>query len=784
MTRSFVRLLVVAFLGSGLLPLVTVVCTRLNAKLAATPIFVLKVGCASLAVLLATAGFYTLLRRFTPQLDANGREQAQFLSELPPRYVSLAIVGAAALSLLLELAVIRWQGTVFEFFAYYKNFTLLCCFAGLGLGYAVAGRDRVFLGLVVPLLAWQFALLIGLRFWLVPLHLESLTLLPFTEQLNMGIRNVRSLSQAGAVYSLLALVFLLTVLALIPIGQLCGRLMERREKLPAYGLNLLGSLAGVVLMLGLSSLWTPPLVWFAIAFIGMLVFYLRRPPALLLGIASVAVALIVLAWPVNPFWQRIYSPYQLLEVGYSAWGLMQLRVAGHYYQKVHDLARSNRNVDADSVLRSIRDYYELPYRIYGKPGNVAIVGAGTGNDVAAALRAGADSVDAIEIDPAILDAGRANHPERPYDDKRVRAIVNDARSYLRTTEKTYDMVVYGLLDSHTLLSHASSVRLDSFVYTVQALREARTRLRPGGVLSLSFSVLSDQLGRKIYLMMQQAFDGRVPVCVKAGYDGSVIFLEAKDKDLVLPMQLLQETGFNDKTAFYGNHNLRADVSTDDWPFFYMPNRVYPLSYLGMVVLLLALSLMVSLNFFDEKPKFSHVPFFLLGAGFMLVETKGITELGLTFGNSWQVIGIVISGILAMAFLANCVVRWLGVQRPLIPYLLLLLSLGFGWIIARTGGLPSTPMGRFATAVVLTCPIFFSGIVFSTLVASRGTMSAIMAVNLLGAMLGGLLEYNSMYFGFQFLYLIAMILYALAFAWELPGLEAGVTHLASAPLPGS
>ena len=32
---------------------------------------------------------------------------------------------------------------------------------------------------------------------------------------------------------------------------------------------------------------------------------------------------------------------------------------------------------------------------------VLIVGAGTGNDVAAALRMGAERVDAVEIDPAI-----------------------------------------------------------------------------------------------------------------------------------------------------------------------------------------------------------------------------------------------------------------------------------------------------------------------------------------------------------------------------------------------
>lgn len=770
MTKSYMRLVLLAFLGTGLVPLVTATCTRLyDGPLSSG--FVFKLAGSVFAVLLATAGFYALLRKIQNHVDAHAREQDEFLGAFAPRYLDVAILGAAALSLFLELAVIRWQGTVFEFFAFYKNFSLLSCFAGLGLGYALADRRRIPLGFVIPLLGWQFGLMIALRFGMPAWRLQSLRILPFREQLNMGLPAARHLSEAGAVYFFLSVIFLLTVLVFIPIGQLCGRLMERREKLRAYGLNLLGSLVGVVLMLVLSWLWTPPLVWFALCFLGTLVFCSRKPLSFVLGAGFTLLALVILAWPVEPLWNRIYSPYQLLEMSQGSRGLMLIRAAGHYYQRVHDLARSNQNVDSDPELKHIRDYYELPYRIYGTPGEVAVVGSGTGNDVAAALRSGAKHVDAIEIDPAILMIGRASHPERPYQDGRVRAIVNDARSFLRTTDKTYDMVVYGLLDSHTLLSHASSVRLDSFVYTVEGLSEARARLRPGGILSLSFSVINDELGRKIYLMMQQAFDGRPPVCVEAGYDGSTIFLQTKDKDLVLPVQLLQETGFQDQTSFYTNPNLRADVSTDDWPFLYMPRRVYPLSYLVMVVLILVLSFLVTANFFAERPQFSHLPFFLLGAGFMLVETKGITELGLTFGNSWQVIGIIIAGILVMAFLGNCVVQWLRIQRPLFPYLLLLASLGLGWFIARSGGLPSTTLGRVQTTLLLTIPIFFSGIVFSTLLGSRGEISGIMAVNLLGAMFGGLLEYNSMYLGFRALYLFAGILYSLAFVWDLVTLKA-------------
>ena len=365
--------------------------------------------------------------------------------------------------------MIRWQATVFELFAFYKNFSLLACFAGLGLGYALGSRKLIPLFLTVPLLFWQFLLLLGLRYGLVADDRISLRMLPFSEQLNMGLPAVTTLFNSVQTYLLLATAFLLTALAFIPIGQLCGYLMERcgnenREKLSAYGLNLAGSVAGVLLMFVLSAFWTPPVIWFVLALGLVLAFHVWSPGPLLFGAASVVLALIVLAWPADPHWQRIYSPYQLLEIGEDTQGRLEILAAGHYYQHIHDLARSNRNVDSDPRLNSIRNYYEFPYWLYGHtPSYVAVVGAGSGNDVAAALRNGAQQVDAIEIDPAILMEGKSGHPEHPYADPRVHAVVNDARTFLRTTNQHYDMVVYGLLDSHTLLSQASSVRLDSFV---------------------------------------------------------------------------------------------------------------------------------------------------------------------------------------------------------------------------------------------------------------------------------------------------------------------------------
>ena len=761
MTRAFLRCSTIAVAASGLAPTVITVASLLHRR-QSVPLGSTAVSVA--VVLGATWLFHLLVRRFEPALDANARDQAAFLDSVPLPYLDLAIAGAAGLSLFLELAVIRWQGTVFEFFSFYKNFGLLACFAGLGLGYALATRDRICLALVIPLLAWQFGVLIGLRFGLEPWQLESVTAIPFLEQLSMGARTARTLAQWFAVYFFLCLVFLLTALAFVPVGQLCGRLMTRRPRLRAYGLNLLGSLAGVLLTLLASALWTSPIVWYAVAFLTLLLFAVPRRATLLYGFAAAIIAVVILAWPVQQSWQRIYSPYQLLELGYSDAGLMVIRAAGHYYQRVHDLSSPRAN--DDPRRRQVRDYYDLPYRVRPAPADVAVVGAGAGNDVAAALRGGAVHIDAIEIDPAILWAGRANHPERPYTNARVLPIANDARSYLRTTDRTYNLIVYGLLDSHTLLSHASSVRLDSFVYTVEGFKEARARLKPGGLLVVSFSALTDAIGRKMYEMLRQAFDGAAPAVVSAGYDGAVVFLQTKEGGFVLPPEALAETGLQDQSAHYRESSALVDVSTDDWPFFYMPRRVYPVSYLLMLGMVLLGSLFLTRTLVAERPRFGELAFAFLGAGFMLVETKAITELGLTFGNTWQVIGIVIAGVLIMAFLANAAVHRFDLRRPHVAYALLLGSLAVGWLVSRAGGLPSTAAGRIASVALLTSPLFFSGIVFSTLLGARGSVAAVMAANLLGAMAGGLLEYNSMYFGFRFLYLLAMALYAVAWGYPL------------------
>ena len=779
MFDRFRKLCGLAVLAGCLLPAVTIACSRVpeptrpdpNAWTSGRKFFdIMAFGIGGLVLGgLAWRG----LTRPSIAWETASEDQVRWVEELPTRLVGPAILGGAALSLILELAVIRWHGTAFELFSYHKNLSLLACFLGLGLGYALARAPRIPLAATPLLLAFQVGLLLLLRHGLGASRRSSLNWLPIREELSVWTPGGTYFWDYSAIYLFLASAFLLTALAFLPIGQVIGRLMTRAETLRAYGLNLLGSLLGVGAMFALSAAYAPPSAWFGLGLAGLMAFGVGRGGGRV-GSAVIGGAIatvVLLAWPVEFGWERIYSPYQLLERGPGENGLSLIRASGQYHQRIHDLS-DKRVASGDPGALATAAYYEFPYRVLGaRPRDVLVVGAGTGNDVAAAVREGAEHVDAVEIDPAILELGRMYHPERPYDAPQVDVIVADARTYLRTSNRQYDLIAYGLLDSVTLLSHGSNVRLDSFVYTVEGLREARERLRPGGLLSLSFSVVSPGLGRKIYLMMTEAFDGRPPLClqVRYNYDGSVFFLQREGAEVAVPPDA---EGFADVTARYADPSLAADVSTDDWPFFYMIKRVYPTTYLPMAALILGLGVGLVAVLVKTTPSGPDGGVFCLGAGFMLVQTKGITELGLAFGNTWRVVGVVIASMLGFAYLANLLAARGRFRRPIVPFLLLMASLGAGLAVSMNGGLPPTSAGRIGTALLLTCPVFFSGLVFSTVAAGEADLPKTLSANLLGALVGGLLEYNAMYYGFRSLYWLALGLYGLAMVLVLVRPRAG------------
>jgi hypothetical protein len=215
---------------------------------------------------------------------------------------------------------------------------------------------------------------------------------------------------------------------------------DRKQVIWIYSINVAGSLLGIWLFAGLSAFSLPPVVWLAVA-CGLLLPYALcgRERAVNLGLIAAAVLGGVLVSREPRAIESHWSPYQKLVLKNATslldgWEGQMITVNNAGYQVMLDLdpARVAANPRIAAELRGLSQY-DLPLRFKPGAGRVLIVGAGSGNDVAGALRGGAQSVTAVEIDPAIIAMGRRHHPERPYDSPRVTVVNDDARSFFATT---------------------------------------------------------------------------------------------------------------------------------------------------------------------------------------------------------------------------------------------------------------------------------------------------------------------------------------------------------------
>jgi hypothetical protein len=239
--------------------------------------------------------------RWWPPLERVLSDHTDRVDALPARFDWLWIAVAAGLGLYLELVVVRFHASCFQLFAFFKNFSLLSCFLGLGIGYALGSTRPLLTPLVLPMLAAQMIFLHALRFTGLGDMLHN----PISEQLALGLQQGEAWFHAAAVYGFLLFVFGFNALCFIPLGQLASRVMTRPPRLVAYGWNLLGSLAGIALFFGASALWTPPVVWAAVAVAALLPFLRGH---LVIGALCAAAMLAVLGVSFRVEQYVVYSP--------------------------------------------------------------------------------------------------------------------------------------------------------------------------------------------------------------------------------------------------------------------------------------------------------------------------------------------------------------------------------------------------------------------------------------------------------------------------------------------
>jgi SAM-dependent methyltransferase len=660
----------------------------------------------------------------------------------------LTLFLASFVALFVEMVLIRYAGSQIRIFAFYKNVPLISAFLGIGLGCSIGGTRPP---RVLWLLAWTIPLAVFLAHapFLLGGPLGRLAAMATSEHLLGDVVVVQTPTGLQAVGWQLGMgvvcVTTLVVLTLffVPIGRLLGDAFERLPRLEAYTINIAGSLAGTGTFIVLGSLWAPPWAWFLVGLLPLLWWFEDRAQMALAGGLILLAAIAV----VPSVGETIWSPYQKL-VGHPVSFKLTPRgdelsgylveISDVFYQVAVDL---RPEAVARAGANPFPHYDEALAGLGAPPKRVLVVGAGSGNDVAAALRAGADHVDAVDIDPAIVSLGRAHHPERPYDDPRVRVVVDDARAAFRhLPPHTYDAILFGLLDSHTQLG-ISSVRLDNYVFTRESLAEARRLLVPGGSIVLTAATFREWFRQRFQDLLTATCD--TPVVIQSRAYWVTYRCRVENPDAALTGVALDRT-----------------LPTDDWPFLYLPVRGVPAGYLLVVGLLAigSIGLLRAHGLSTRGFTAYHGHLFFLGAAFLLMEVYAINRLALLFGTTWIVSAVAIVTVLTLIVAANLTVGAAGQIPYGLAYAGLAASLLFSFAID-----PQDVLGRglglaVAYALLVLLPVYFAGLVFARSFARAPAAGPAMGANMLGSVVGGWSEYATMAVGIRRLALMALVFY--------------------------
>jgi SAM-dependent methyltransferase len=656
--------------------------------------------------------------------------------------------------LALELTLIRWMSQQVRVFAYFTNLLIIAAFLGIGIGTALSRRAKRLIGLALPLTLALSAILsyggAGLLYLSFP---DRSIALWGAEGLRSDETFVRNVAIMLALLALVVAIF-------AALGARLGELFETLPPLRAYAIDLAGSLAGVAAATALAALRTSPPVWLLVALLPVAIWHSRTIVSWISLVGIVILAALTIRG-------AQFSPYNRIDLKQEATDPVAYVLSANrdHHQNIQDL--SPGAVAKKPALAGMAEFYELPFRVATRRERALVVGAGTGNDVAAALRRGFRSVVAVEIDPVIRDIGKRLHPEGPYRDARVTPVVADARTYFEANGGTkFDVVCFGLLDSHAMFSSMSTLRLDNYVYTVEALRKAWALVGDQGVMTISFMIfhqpfVAERLSRDLH-----DATGQWPAVVRNA-NGSWAFITGKG---VSGTEIMKRLGSN-----VAAEELRSSIrpATDDWPYLYLRPNVFPSGYVAVLTCVLLLAVVATgMAYRGKSARSFDTPLFFMGAAFLLVETRAVTSLSLLFGSTWIVNAAVFGGVLLIAFAANWVMQRMRVLSP-VAVTLLFAALAVSYAVTNTL-LAGLPLGTARLIGVLTnvLPIGFAGCLFSALLRQSKDPAASLGSNLLGAVAGGIIEYASMVIGLRALTALAAVLYvaAVVFGWRRLRLE--------------
>ena len=712
-------------------------------------------------------------------------------------YIDLFLISFVIL--FFELTCIRWFGSTVVFMTFFTNFVLMACFLGMTVGCLMASRQQNFINAVIPLTLLTVILACGVlwiygRFGRIMIDVGGQG---SPQQIYFGTEyRPKDPSYFIIPIEVLAsLFYVLIALIFMGLGQVMGRAFNAiPNHIAAYTVNITGSLVGITAFGVASYFQTTPFLWFIIS-LGICLYFARS--RVRLQIFVLIMVLIPIAgtayredrkaktfW--SPYYKVIYQPADrsITTNNISHQTMIQVEEKGSAYLLPHLLNR-------DAGGRSFED--------------VLIIGAGSGNDVQTALSHGAKHIDAVEIDPVLYKIGQKDHPNQPYADSRVAIHLDDGRSFVRKTNRTYDLVVYALVDSLVLHSGYSSLRLESFLFTEEAFQDIKAKMKPDGVFVMYNNYRQGWVVARLEKMAERVF-GSKPVVIALPYQDKITpadrqtnrftFLLVGKTD-VGPVEKIRQrleggqffwvhdrprnneqiNAFGSEPPFIDGAKYEewkkigmatVDIAgidklpSDDWPFLYLREAMIPTFNIRAILLVAILSLVILFLFAPIRTIRPNGQMFFLGAGFMLLETKGVVHMALLFGSTWVVNSIVFFAILVMILLSNLFVWITTPKTPWPYYALLIIALLVNTYVPMSDFLALPGVAKVVVScAVIFMPIFFAGVIFAAAFRDSRQPDVDFGSNIGGVILGGLTEYFSLMVGFNYLLAIAILFYLLS-----------------------
>ncbi len=689
-------------------------------------------------------------------------------------YIELILL--SAVSLFVELLIIRWMSADIRAFSVFKSFPLVACFVGLGAGYALSS-DKLFKYTPWAILLFAIAMRVADVTHIGETPFPSLSVYAWQDI----FENTSEIWSRFATLSTFVIAMIIPpILAMLCIGSRLGQLFMQAKPLNAYVVNIGGAILGSILFTLASFARLSPAALLVVP-TAIIVFYsAKHSYKFLIASAIALVASFFIAAAETPMGEGtviFWSPYQRIDLftdvqhlsdGSSFIARYWLSVNKVVYQVAVDvdavLQKANLLQNSKEQITNLGFFqrrFEFPFK-FRKAGDVLILGSGMGNDVAAALKAGADSVDAVDIDPIILELGKKYHPAHPYDSSKVHPICDDARHYIANCKKQYDIIDFSHLDTHTVTA-GSSLRLDNYVYTEQNFKQVLKLLKPNGLAIVTFCSPRNWFSERLYRTITQATGYTCELWDK-GCGALTVFVFGPD---VRPDNFVLPPWVQERFSVVTDHDS-GDMRTltDDWPYLYVKPGLIDVTYLLVMAEIALLALLVANKTLRSATDPYRGQMFFMGAAFMLLELQAISRLSLLFGTTWLTTAIVINGILFMILFANiAVIRLKDKLKNKVGlfYQLLLAFLILSYFTPQLANMLS--LGQVFSTIFITTltllPICIASIIFAVSFAQVSNAKEVMSFNLFGAFAGSTLEYLSNHMGINALVLIAIVLYALS-----------------------